>query len=68
MPLAGSTRPPRTEPAGDAVQDGADRDAAYVMADLGRAGDGMLAIVRLWVDGAPDRPVSHVTGSYVHIQ
>jgi acyl-coenzyme A thioesterase PaaI-like protein len=25
-------------------------------------------IVRLWADGAPDRPVSRVTGSYVHIQ
>jgi hypothetical protein len=44
MPLAGSTRPPRTEPAGNAVQDGADRDAAFVIGGLGRAGDGMLAI------------------------
>lgn len=23
--------------------------------------------VRVWVDGVPDRPVSHVTGSYVHL-
>lgn len=44
MPLAGSTRPPRTEPAGNAGQDSGDRDAAFVIGELGRAGDGMLAI------------------------
>jgi uncharacterized protein (TIGR00369 family) len=38
-------------------------------AELLRAGRSKISgIVRLWVDGAPDRPVSHVTGSYVHIQ
>ena len=38
-------------------------------AELLRAGRSKISgIVRLWVDGAPDRPVSQVTGSYVHIQ
>jgi uncharacterized protein (TIGR00369 family) len=38
-------------------------------AELLRAGRSKISgIVRVWVDGAPDRPVSHVTGSYVHIQ
>ena len=38
-------------------------------AGLLRAGRSKISgIVRLWIEGAPDRPVSHVTGSYVHIQ
>jgi uncharacterized protein (TIGR00369 family) len=38
-------------------------------AELLRAGKTKITgSVRLWVDGAPDRPVSHVTGSYVHIK
>jgi uncharacterized protein (TIGR00369 family) len=37
-------------------------------ADLLRAGKSKIAgVVRLWVEGEPDRPVSHVTGSYVKI-
>jgi uncharacterized protein (TIGR00369 family) len=37
-------------------------------ADLLRAGKSKIAgAVRLWVDGEPDRLVSHVTGSYVQI-
>jgi uncharacterized protein (TIGR00369 family) len=37
-------------------------------AELLRAGKTAIkGTVRLWVDGAPDRPVSHVTGSYVKI-
>jgi len=38
-------------------------------AELLRAGKSKIAgTVKLWVDGAPERPVSHVTGSYVHIK
>ena len=38
-------------------------------AELLRAGRSKIAgAVRVWVDGAPERPVSHVTGSYVHIK
>jgi uncharacterized protein (TIGR00369 family) len=38
-------------------------------AELLRAGKTKITgAVRIWVDGAPDRPVSHLTGSYVHIQ
>ena len=38
-------------------------------AELLRVGRSKIAgAVRLWIDGAPDRLVSHVTGSYVHIQ
>jgi acyl-coenzyme A thioesterase PaaI-like protein len=38
-------------------------------AELLRAGRTKISgVVRVWVDGAPDRVVSHVTGSYVHIQ
>jgi uncharacterized protein (TIGR00369 family) len=38
-------------------------------AELLRAGKSKIAgAVRVWVDGAPDRPVAHVTGSYVHIK
>jgi hypothetical protein len=38
-------------------------------AELLRAGRSKTSgIVPLWVDGEPDRPVSQVTGSYVHIQ
>lgn len=38
-------------------------------AELLRAGRSKISgIVRLQLDGAPDRPVSHVTGSDVHIQ
>jgi uncharacterized protein (TIGR00369 family) len=37
-------------------------------AELLRAGKHKIAgTVRLWVDGAPDRPVSHVVGSYMQI-
>lgn len=37
-------------------------------AELLRAGrTAIKGTVRLWVDGAPDRTVSHVTGSYVKI-
>lgn len=37
-------------------------------AEILRAGKTKISgAVRLWVDGAPDRPVSHVTGSYVHL-
>jgi hypothetical protein len=43
MPLAGSTRPPRTEPAGDAGPDGAERDSAYVTGELGYGRDGIVA-------------------------
>jgi uncharacterized protein (TIGR00369 family) len=38
-------------------------------AELLRTGKSKIAgAVRVWVDGAPDRPVSHVTGSYVHLR
>ena len=38
-------------------------------AELLRAGKTKITgAVKVWVDGAPDRPVSHVTGSYVHIK
>ena len=38
-------------------------------AELLRAGKSKIAgVVRIWVDGAPERPVSHVTGSYVHLR
>ncbi|HEX3759185.1 MAG TPA: PaaI family thioesterase [Kofleriaceae bacterium] len=38
-------------------------------AELLRAGRSKISgVVRLWIDGAPDRPVSQVTGSYVHVQ
>jgi acyl-coenzyme A thioesterase PaaI-like protein len=37
-------------------------------ADLLRAGKSKITgTVRLWVDGAPDRLVSHVVGSYMQI-
>ena len=37
-------------------------------AELLRAGKTAIkGTVRLWVDGAPDKPVSHATGSYVQI-
>jgi uncharacterized protein (TIGR00369 family) len=37
-------------------------------AELLRAGKTAIkGTVRLWVDGAPDKPVSHVTGSYIKI-
>lgn len=37
-------------------------------AELLRAGKSKISgVVRVWVDGAPERPVSHVTGSYVHL-
>ena len=37
-------------------------------ADLLRAGKTAIkGTVRLWVDGAPDKPVSHATGSYIKI-
>lgn len=37
-------------------------------ADLLRAGKHRITgTVRLWVDGAPDRPVSHAVGSYMQI-
>ena len=38
-------------------------------AELLRAGKTAIkGTVRIWVDGAPDKPVSHVTGSYVHLK
>jgi uncharacterized protein (TIGR00369 family) len=38
-------------------------------AELLRAGKSkMSGTVRVWVDGAPDRPVAQVTGSYVHMR
>jgi uncharacterized protein (TIGR00369 family) len=38
-------------------------------AELLRAGKTKITgAVKVWVDGAPERPVSHVTGSYVHIK
>ena len=38
-------------------------------AELLRAGKSKIAgVVRVWVDGAPERPVAHVTGSYVHLR
>ena len=38
-------------------------------AELLRTGKSKIAgAVRVWVDGAPDKPVSHVTGSYVHLR
>ena len=38
-------------------------------AELLRAGKSKISgVVRLWIDGEPDRPVSHVTGSYVHVK
>jgi uncharacterized protein (TIGR00369 family) len=38
-------------------------------AELLRTGKSKISgTVRVWVDGDPDRPVSHVTGSYVHIR
>lgn len=37
-------------------------------AELLRAGKTKIAgTVRLWVDGAPDKPVSHVVGSYMRL-
>jgi acyl-coenzyme A thioesterase PaaI-like protein len=37
-------------------------------AELLRAGRGAIkGTVRLWVDGAPDKPVSYVVGSYVQL-
>ncbi|HET9622399.1 MAG TPA: PaaI family thioesterase [Kofleriaceae bacterium] len=40
----------------------------WARAELLRAGKHkIVGTVRLWVDGAPDRPVSHVTGSYMQI-
>ena len=37
-------------------------------AEILRAGRSKITgTVRLWVDGAPERPVSHVTGSYVQL-
>ena len=38
-------------------------------AELLRAGKTSIrGTVRLWIDGAPDKLVSHVTGSYVHLK
>ena len=38
-------------------------------AELLRAGKSKISgNVRIWVDGAPDRPVAHVTGSYVQLR
>jgi uncharacterized protein (TIGR00369 family) len=40
----------------------------YARAELLRAGKSKIAgTVHLWVDGAPDRYVSHVVGSYMQI-
>lgn len=40
----------------------------YARADLLRAGKHKITgTVRLWVDGAPDKPVSFVTGSYMQL-
>ena len=40
----------------------------YARAELLRAGKTAIkGTVRLWVDGAPDRTVSHATGSYIRI-
>lgn len=37
-------------------------------AELLRAGKHKIAgTVRLWIDGAPERPVSHATGSYMQV-
>jgi uncharacterized protein (TIGR00369 family) len=37
-------------------------------AELLRAGKTKITgVVRIWVDGAPERPVSHVTGSYIQL-
>jgi uncharacterized protein (TIGR00369 family) len=41
----------------------------YARAELLRMGKTKIAgVVKVWVDGEPDRPVSHVTGSYVHLR
>jgi uncharacterized protein (TIGR00369 family) len=41
----------------------------YARAELLRAGKHKIAgTVRLWVDGAPDKPVSFVTGSYMQLR
>jgi uncharacterized protein (TIGR00369 family) len=38
-------------------------------AEILRVGKSKISgTVRVWVEGAPDRPVSHVTGSYVHLK
>ena len=40
----------------------------YARAEILRVGKTKISgTVRVWVDGEPDRPVSHVTGSYVHL-
>ena len=40
----------------------------YARAELLRAGKTAIkGTVRLWVDGAPDKTVSHATGSYIKI-
>lgn len=40
----------------------------YARGDLLRAGKHKITgTVRLWVDGAPDKPVSFVTGSYMQL-
>ncbi|HEU4733167.1 MAG TPA: PaaI family thioesterase [Kofleriaceae bacterium] len=40
----------------------------FARAELLRAGKTKIAgTVRLWVDGAPDKPVSYVVGSYMQI-
>jgi uncharacterized protein (TIGR00369 family) len=40
----------------------------WARAELLRAGKARISgQVRLWVDGAPDKPVSHVVGAYVKI-
>lgn len=40
----------------------------FARAELLRAGKTAIkGTVRLWVDGAPDKPVSHVMGSYIKI-
>jgi uncharacterized protein (TIGR00369 family) len=37
-------------------------------AEILRAGKTKITgVVRTWIDGAPDRPVSHVTGSYIQL-
>jgi len=38
-------------------------------AELLRVGRTKISgVVRLWIDGAPDRPVAHASGSYVHVR
>jgi uncharacterized protein (TIGR00369 family) len=40
----------------------------WARAELLRAGKSKISgTVRLWIDGAPDKPVSHVVGSYMRL-